>query len=76
MKTLHEIKEQYRHWNLERKYRRVQRCAQEIFQIKEYDGELWFTHGDLLFCPCSMIHGEATEALAVMRKKYVTRNMV
>ena len=38
MKTLHEIKEQYRHWNLERKYRRVQRCAQEIFQIKEYDG--------------------------------------
>lgn len=48
--------------------------AEEVFQIKEYGGELWLTFNGSLVCPCSMLNKEPVEAIKQMRELYVKRN--
>lgn len=53
--------------------------ANEIFQITEYDGQLWFTHNGCLFCPCNMLVGSETQFdyvtfITKIREMYVERN--
>lgn len=55
--------------------------ANDIFQITEYDGKLWFTYDDNLFCPCELAckdksPDEYVNMLDVIRKLYIERNKV
>lgn len=48
--------------------------SKSIFQITEYNGELYFTIGTTKFCPCSMLKDEPIKALEKIRKLYIERN--
>ena len=48
--------------------------AEEVFQVKEYGGELWVTYNGNLVCPCAMLKQEPVEAIKQMRELYVERN--
>ena len=47
-----------------------------LYQVQEYQGELWLTYSDNLVCPCSMLKSEPVESLAKMRELYVERKIV
>jgi hypothetical protein len=53
----------------------VRKRAELMFQVTEYDHELWFTHNGMLFCPCCMISGEPTDVLSKLRSLYYERNV-
>lgn len=55
--------------------RRV-RIAPEIYQLKEYDGQLWLTYQGGLVCPCSMLSVDPVEAVNKMRELYIERESV
>ena len=48
--------------------------AADLYQIREYESQLWLTFNGNLICPCSMLNDEPVVALNVMRKMYVERN--
>lgn len=68
-------------WILERKeklnakrHQRIVASANEIFQIKEYGGEIWFVYNHTPICPMTMFKEEAiVECLKDMRKLYIER---
>lgn len=47
--------------------------AEELYQIREFHGELWITYNEELICPCAMLNVMPIEALRKMRVSYVTR---
>lgn len=53
----------------------IKRRAELMFQVTEYNHELWFTHNGMLFCPCKMISGEPTDVLSELRTSYYARNI-
>ena len=55
---------------------RSKEIAPEIFQLKEYDGQLWFTYNGGLVCPCNMLSIDPVEAVNKMRELYIQRNSV
>ena len=54
-------------------HKRTEQDAAELFQVKEYGGELWFTFNGALVLPCAMLKGEAVEVLKQIRELYVKR---
>lgn len=52
---------------------RAVRMSEEMYQVREYDGELWFTFNSNLVCPVSMLKDDAIAALERMRNAYVER---
>jgi len=51
----------------------AERNASLIYQIREFDGELWLTYSDGLVCPCSMLNVSPVEAIKTMRDLYIKR---
>lgn len=49
--------------------------ASMMFQIMEYDGELWLTFSNCLVCPCSMLNVSPVEAVRKMRELYLKRKV-
>lgn len=49
--------------------------AKETFQIKEVNGELWFTHYGEPFCPCMMMKDAPIEVLKQLRDLYASLYM-
>lgn len=52
-------------------------CEQEskdIYQIKEYDGEIWLTYNGALICPMALFSEKPIEVLSKIRESYVKRN--
>lgn len=47
----------------------------EIYQVKEFEGKLWFTFNGQCVCPCEMLKGEPIEMLKEMREFFVARNI-
>ena len=47
--------------------------ASMMFQIMEYEGELWLTFNNCLVCPCSMLNDSPVEAVRKMRELYLKR---
>lgn len=47
-------------------YKRVQ----NVFQITECNGEMWFTFDDKLICPCSLFGDDAIGILNELRRLY------
>ena len=56
------------------KERYIRERANDIYQITEYCGRLWFTHNGSLYCPCDMMKKEPLEALVELRSSYIARN--
>lgn len=52
----------------------IRERANDIYQITEYCGKLWFTYNGSLFCPCDMMKKEPLDALVELRLFYITRN--
>lgn len=57
-----------------RKNECIKERANDIYQITEYCGSLWFTHNGCLFCPCDMMKKEPLDALLDLRTAYISRN--
>ena len=63
--------------------KKVEDEASHIYQITEYENQLWFTYNGSLFAPCSIIVGnndgefsssECVGMLNVIRELYVKRH--
>jgi hypothetical protein len=52
----------------------IKERANDIYQITEYCGRLWFTYNGSLFCPCDMMKKEPLDALLDLRTSYIVRN--
>lgn len=52
----------------------IKERANDIYQITEYCGRLWFTYNGSLFCPCDMMKKEPLDALSDLRTSYIVRN--
>ena len=49
-------------------------AAENIYQVKEYGGELWITYNNGLVCPTSMLKVDPVEALKKMRELFIQRD--
>ena len=58
-----------------KKFTRHQRekVAPEVYQLKEFEGQLWLTYSGALVCPCSMLAVEPVDAVNQMRDLYIKR---
>lgn len=54
--------------------RYIKERANDIYQITEYGGRLWFTYNGSLFCPCDMMKKELLDALAELRSSFIERH--
>lgn len=68
----------------ERHEKMIRERAKELYQIVEYENQLWFTYNGSLFAPCSLIVGNekgefsSTECVAMLntiRSLYVSRQI-
>ena len=48
--------------------------ANTLYQVCEFNGELWITYVGSLVCPCSMLKDDAVEAIRKMRELYIERS--
>ena len=48
--------------------------AKELYQVQEYQGEIWLTFDGRLVCPASMLKDSPVDALKTMRALYIERN--
>ena len=48
--------------------------TREIFQLQEYDAQIWLTYRGALICPTTMLKGDAIESVNAMRTMYINRN--
>ena len=66
-------------WRLRRynkAYKSAMRMSEYLYQVREYQGELWLTFNDSLVCPCALLRGDITDVLVDIRSAYVTRRMI
>lgn len=71
MKIIRTLIERWRNYKREV----VESRAYDMFQIKEYKGQLWFTYAACLVCPCDMFKDEGTKAVERMREMYKEREL-
>ena len=74
MKSISEFFCEYKKHKEQRKIERIINRAAEIYQITEYNGQLWFTCDSFLYCPCLMMGDDAINALSALRQKYIDRH--
>ena len=67
------IFERYKQNRDESNHEDVVRNSQRLFQLTEYNGEIWLTYEGELVCPCSMLKEEPVKAVCAMRNLYVER---
>lgn len=53
---------------------KLTKAAKQIFQIEEFDGELYLTYNCALICPTEMFADNTLDALEIIRDLYVKRN--
>ena len=82
MKFIDEILERWREWRenhkcnkLEKAKEQAEQEAEDLFQIAEYDGDVWLTFDDNLVCPCYMLKSDVIASLNIMRELYIKRNI-
>lgn len=63
-------------WLFSKSSEKLEQEAKVIYQIKEFDGEIWLTFNGALVCPCVLLMNEPVEALNTIRKLYVKRNTI
>lgn len=68
--------ENWKTHSYKRKCERVEQQATELYQIREYNEELWLTFGGALICPCDMLVGDDSVAtLKEIRENYIRRHL-
>ena len=75
MKSISEFLRERKEYQQQKRIERIKKRAIEIFQITEYNGQLWFTYDNFLYCPCSMIGNEPINALSMLREQYIERKI-
>jgi hypothetical protein len=73
MKSISEFLRKRKEYQERKRIERIKKRADEIFQITEYNGQLWFTCDNFLYCPCSMVGNEPINALSMLREQYIER---
>lgn len=74
MKTIKDFIERIRIKLFKREERTYIKQSKQIYQICEYDGDLWLTTNNLLVCPVSFFHSDDfLSLLKAIRDKYVER---
>lgn len=58
----------------EKRARKNEEIANDLFQVKEYSSEIWLTYNGNLVCPASMLKDDIVMALGMMRSLYIMRN--
>ena len=77
MNTIKEYFERHRRRMEERKRLKIVRRSQELYQICEYNDNLWLTFNGALICPTDMLYSpDSVKALVEIRNLYVERNTV
>ena len=67
------IFERYRNNKTANKHEEVVKYSQNLYQLREYNGEIWLTYDGHLICPGSMLKEEPVKAVTDIRKLYVDR---
>ena len=69
----------YKENRVEKRRRRLEREAEDMFQITEHAGQIWFTYNSCLFAPCFLCGcetaSEAVGLLRTIRNNYVERHI-
>ena len=68
-----EIFERYKKNRTENNHEEVVKNSQRLYQLTEYNGEIWLTYEGELVCPGSMLKEEPVKAVCAMRELYVER---
>lgn len=58
----------------ESREKEIEQRACDIYQVQEYNGELWLTFNGNLFCPASMMKNDAVDSVGELRKMFIERN--
>ena len=74
MEKLKELICEWKRKKQERRKENIRIRANEIYQITEFCGKLWFTCNGFLFCPCDLVKEDPIDALNELRSWYVSRN--
>ena len=56
-----------------RKRELISAHAEDLYQVRECHGKIWFVFNGSLVCPMEMINGDPIESLNKMRAMYVVR---
>lgn len=67
-------REHQRKKRIEKEYRRITVDANEKFQIKELNKELWLTFMSIPICPFNLFKDDPISSLYEVRKSYIDRN--
>jgi len=51
----------------------VVKHSKDLYQLQEYNGEVWMTYDGHLVCPTTMLVDEAVVAIEKMRDMYIER---
>ena len=65
--------ERYQKKKSENNHNDVVKYSSELFQLREYNDEIWLTYDSHLVCPCSMLNAEPVDAIKKMRELYIER---
>ena len=58
----------------EYRHKQIVAEANDSFQIREHNDELWLTYRGFLVCPCSMLKDGPVDAIKKMRELYIKRH--
>lgn len=47
-----------------------------IFQVTEYNGDLWFVYCGNLVCPCNLFKDDYSNVLRKMRDSFIKRQLI
>ena len=75
MELIEKYRQEYRQHQASKAVRRSEQEADALFQIAEYDDQLWLTFGGSKVCPCDMLKDEPVEAVKKMRELYIKQNL-
>ena len=53
----------------------LEKRAEELYQMKEHEGEMWITFADELIMPIKFIDGDPIQVLRKIRAAYIIRGI-
>lgn len=74
MGIIEKYRQEYHQKSVERKVKCKEYEANFMFQIAEYEGQLWLVFNGSNVCPCDMLKDTPVEAVKKMRELYIKHN--
>lgn len=65
--------EKFRALRREKAKQETEARADALYQLCEYNGEIWLTYGDHLICPTEMLKDDAVTVVKTVRQLFVDR---